>query len=235
MFREDRVSRNVIAAIVAAVVVLVGVLVGAQLLGGDDSTDISGADEVAALLKGLPQEGNVLGRASAPVTVTEYIDYKCPVCAAASQGVVPTIIERYVRPGRVKLVLKPIAFIGPDSETGALAGFAMARQDRMWNFTETLLKNQGNEAEQWLTEDVATAAAAAVGGDEAKFATDFADTNGLAEELNTNSTEFDRVTAGDPQPGTPYWTVARPGRETARMSGAAPEPVLNAIDEALGQ
>ena len=33
-------------------------------------------------LKGIPQNGFVLGDPNAPVTLVEYIDLQCPICAA---------------------------------------------------------------------------------------------------------------------------------------------------------
>lgn len=227
-------SRNVIAGIIAAVVVLVGVLVGVRMMNQDDATQMKGADEVTALLDGIPQNGNVLGRPNAPVTVTEFIDFKCPVCAAASQGVVPTVIERYVRAGKVKIELKPIAFIGPDSEIGAVGSFAAARQDKMWQYTEVLLRNQGEEHQQWITDDVVKAAAKAAGADDAAFTTAYADTEALAKDLTDNSAAFQKASVMDDQPGTPFWVVAGPSGKLKAFSGAAPEPLISAIDEALG-
>ena len=89
--------------------------------GGSSSanpTTVSALPDAAAstaLFKGIPQRGNVLGKASAPVTMVEYIDLQCPVCRAFETEVMPTIAERYVRTGKLKVVARPIAFIGPDS------------------------------------------------------------------------------------------------------------------------
>ncbi len=228
-------SRNMIAGIIAAVVVLVGVLVGIRMLNKDDATQMKGAEEVTALLDGIPQKDNVLGRPSAQVTVTEFIDFKCPVCAAASQGVVPTVIEKYVRTGKVKIELRPIAFIGPDSQIGAVGSFAAARQNKMWQYTELMLRNQGDENQQWITDDVVKSAAKAAGADEAAFTTAYADTDALAKELTDNSDAFQQASVLDDQPGTPFWVVVGPSGKKKAFSGSAPDTLINAIDEALGK
>lgn len=224
-------SKNVIWAAIAAAVLLVGVLVGVQMLGGDDATKPDGVDEVTKLLDGIPQRGAVLGDPKAPVTVVEYIDFKCPVCAAASQGAVPAVIEKYVRSGKVKMELRPVAFIGPDSERGALAALAAGMQDKMWNFSKLMLQNQGNESSEWITDEVVKAHAKAVGVDEALFAKDYA-----GDVVVTDFTAIRRdaqkdlaPTAADPQPGTPRWVVSGPGGRKV-FSGAPVEPLMDAIE-----
>lgn len=223
-------SKNMMAAIGAAVVVLIGVLIGVQLLNKDDGGGLTGADDVEKLLAGIPQADNVLGDPKAPVTVREYIDYKCPVCAAASQGVVPQIIEQYVRDGKVKLELRPIAFIGPDSEVGALAGLAAAKQNKMWQFTELLLRNQKPESEQWITEGVVTDAAKAVGLDEARFTADFKG-NAIVGPFTRNRNAFQ---ADVPEAATPGWVVISPNGTQKKLTGAAPQPLLDAVKAAVG-
>ena len=60
----------------------------------------------ALVVDGLPERGGVLGDPAAPVTVTEFVDLQCPVCAAASREILPTLIDEHVRPGRVNLQLR---------------------------------------------------------------------------------------------------------------------------------
>jgi protein-disulfide isomerase len=213
------VSKKVIAAIVAVAVVLVVGLVVWQLQSGDDApqtaAEFEGTEEVAALLQGIPQDGRVLGEPDAPVTIAEYIDFKCPVCAAASEGVVPELIEKYVRPGTVKLEVRPIAFLGPDSERGALGLEAAALQDRAWQFTELLLKNQGNEAREWITDEVVLGAAGAAGADTARFEEDYrGEAVGDAFVATKDQARADGVS------GTPFWVVSGPGEGTS-FSGNA--------------
>lgn len=57
----------------------------------------------------------------------------------------PTVVRRYVRPGRVRLDLYTLTFIGPDSERAAGVAAAAAQQDAMWPFAELFFRNQGPE------------------------------------------------------------------------------------------
>lgn len=226
-------SKSVIAIIAAAVVLLVAILVGVQVLGGDDAPssaeDFTGAEEVAALVEGIPQKGAVLGRPDAPVTIVEYIDYKCPICAQASTEVVPTLIEEQVRTGKVKMELRPIAFIGPDSERGALGGEAAAMQDGMWQFSELLLRNQGDESDEWITDQLLSDAATAAGLDRARFDADYAGSEVVdAFVANRDAADSDGVT------GTPYWVISGPGG-TESFSGVPDDQrFTDAIAKAAG-
>jgi protein-disulfide isomerase len=61
---------------------------------------------VKRLLDGIPQSGMTLGSPTAPVTITEYADLVCPVCAQYATTTEPQLIARYVRRGKVKLVMR---------------------------------------------------------------------------------------------------------------------------------
>ena len=169
-------KRYIVGAIVAAVVV-VGVLVGVSFAGGDSDTKVSGITGVAENekeLAGVPQNGNVLGDPSAPVTIVEYGDIACPGCRAASEGIIPTLIDEYVRTGQAKLEFRPIAFISMSSERGALGVEAAALQDKMWTLVSLLYRNQGDERDDWLSDELLEEAAGKAGLDVDQWKTDYA-------------------------------------------------------------
>ncbi len=62
--------------------------------------------EVKRTLGGIAQAGNRLGDPHAPVTITEYGDLVCPVCAYLAATTLPQIIDRLVRTGKAQLVYK---------------------------------------------------------------------------------------------------------------------------------
>lgn len=53
------------------------------------------------------QGSHTLGRATAPVTLTEYISYTCPHCAAFDKEGSDTLLLTAVRPGKLKIVYRP--------------------------------------------------------------------------------------------------------------------------------
>ncbi|HLD70791.1 MAG TPA: thioredoxin domain-containing protein [Negativicutes bacterium] len=67
----------------------------------------------------------VIGSADAPVAVAYWSDYQCTYCKKFEAEVVSRIIADYVDAGKVKIIFKDFAFLGPDSTTAALAGRAV--------------------------------------------------------------------------------------------------------------
>ncbi len=59
--------------------------------------------EVTALLDGIPQKGNVLGSPTAPATLVYFGDLECPICKEFTLGALPTLIQKYVRTGKLKI------------------------------------------------------------------------------------------------------------------------------------
>ena len=80
----------------------------------------------------------MLGKPNAPLTLTEFVDPQCPICADTSKATLPTLIKDYVRTGKVKLDARTLHFIGPDSSTAALMAAGAQQQGKLWPFLETL-------------------------------------------------------------------------------------------------
>jgi protein-disulfide isomerase len=76
----------------------------------------------------------------------------------------PSIINKYVRTGKLRVQVQPWAFIGPDSNRGQAAMFAAAKQNKAWNFAEILYLNQRTENTGWLNDDMVAQAAASING-----------------------------------------------------------------------
>lgn len=222
-------KRYVVGAIVAAVVV-VGVLVGISLAGGDDDggdVAISGAAEVMQQFEGLPQEGNVVGDPDAPVEIIEYGDLACPACKLAAETTVPEVIDTLVRDGQAKLVFRPIAFIHPlTSERGALGAEAAAMQDAMWPFVELIYRNQGDERDDWLTEEVMLDAVEALGLDADQWKQDF-DGAAVGEAFVATETQAQQ----DQVDVTPTFVIRGPNGERTVTGAVELSELQAAVDE----
>jgi protein-disulfide isomerase len=149
--RRRRLLRLGAVAGVAAVAVVVAVLVSTS--GGSNATVRDGGARAAALFDGIPERHGVLGDPDAPVTLTEFVDLQCPVCASASERTLPTIVDDYVRTGKVKLEVRTLSFLGPDSVRAARVAAAAERQGRLWPFLEVFYANQGQENSGYVTDD----------------------------------------------------------------------------------
>lgn len=139
------------AAIVACAVAIV--LITSSGGSGGPGSGVKGASQVNASLEGVPQKDNVIGDPKAPVTVVEFADLQCPFCRDFSNEILPKIIENYVKPGKVRMELDLLSFLGTDSETASRWALYAGKQGKMYNFAEIFYKNQGAEGTGYVTEE----------------------------------------------------------------------------------
>lgn len=130
---------------------------------------VGGATETAALLRGIPQQGETLGRPDAPVTILEIADLKCPGCKEHEIETQQKIVDRLVRPGKAKLEMQLVNFRDraagtTDGEGARRAAYTFAAKNRFWNFVNATYWNQGDEQNAWATERLLRAVAAAAPG-----------------------------------------------------------------------
>jgi protein-disulfide isomerase len=97
----------------------------------------------------------LLGEKDAAVQIVEFGDYKCPACKVFDENIVPQLQKDFIDQGTASLYFMNYPFIGPDSDTAALAGEAVYQQDeeQFWNFHHALYENQGTESEVWATKE----------------------------------------------------------------------------------
>jgi protein-disulfide isomerase len=143
---------------------------GTPKLGSSTSADAAqGATDVAALLKGIPQNGLVLGQPNAPVTLVEYIDLQCPDCLQFETTELKPLIDKYVRTGKMKIKMQPWSILDRtsdvhDSNRGQKATIAAAAQNKAFNFAQLLYDNQQVEDTNWMNDAVISNVAASVDG-----------------------------------------------------------------------
>ena len=165
--RKRRLQYLIIAGF-AAIAVIVALIVISQSGGDDDGgggspSNVLGAAQVDAELSSVPQQGQVLGDANAPVTVVEFGDPQCPACAAFAEQIAPELIASEVKGGSVKYEFQPYLIIGPDSEPAMTAALAAGEQGRFWNFLQLVYLNQGAENSGYVTDAYLTSIAEAAG------------------------------------------------------------------------
>jgi thioredoxin family protein len=141
--------------VIAAIFTVVG-LVGFGLSAVTGKKQV--AQEVTELLDGIPQDGAVLGSPRAPVTVWMYGDLECPTVK---------LLDNWVRTGDVRLQYRSLKTdtynerIFAEQEVAALAA---GRQDRMWNYLLTSIREQGEPRTDYVTEGFLTDIASQVPG-----------------------------------------------------------------------
>lgn len=223
--RRKRLIQYGAAAFFTAVVV-VGVLIVVSQSGSDTGGDttIEGADRIDAALAGLPQDGITLGDPKASVTITEYGDLQCPVCAAFADQVMPDLISNEIEPGNASIEFKNFNIIGPDSEDAAKAALAASKQGRYWQFIDLFYANQGAENSGYVTDAFLEAVAEGAGvADLDQFNAD-RDDPALAQQLA--AVQDDAASLG--LNATPSFVVDGPGGTKTLVA-----PTLDQLQQAI--
>jgi protein-disulfide isomerase len=214
--RQMLIKAGSAAAFLALAVVAVLIVVSQSQTSGGDSGDIQRASEVNRELAGIPQNGMVLGKPSAKVTVLEFADLQCPVCKGYSEEVLPQIVENQVRGGEARLEFRNYTVIGPESTPAGAAAIAAGEQGRGWNFVEIFYRNQGSEDSGYVTEEFLTAIARAAGvPDIARWNRDRKSERVLKEVTRSTS-----QAEGLGFTGTPSFAVEGPGTSGLETLGS---------------
>lgn len=161
--RRQEQTRLAVKPLVGALVgaaVIAAALVAASLLGSSAAQgeppashqNVTAPVERDPLFRGVPQDGIAIGDPQAPVTLVEYADLQCPYCARWARDAFPTIVQQYVRTGRVRVVFRGLAFLGPQSDTALRAALAAGEQDRLWDVVHGLFVQQGAENSGWVSD-----------------------------------------------------------------------------------
>ena len=156
-------------AAIAVVLVAAVILLGAASRGGNN--DGASAEVIVPTQRpaAVPANGTVYGDPAAPVTVTEYLDFQCPVCLRASLTVLAAIEKTYVETGKAKIEIKPIAILGDESVAAAAASRCATDQGRFGPYHDVLFANQGAENDGGYNNDRLKDFATRVGLDGADF------------------------------------------------------------------
>ena len=208
MRREESKHRRLspVFLALAGAACLAAALIAASVMGsrGSEAAPAVTADAPAKrnpLFAGIPQDGIALGDPAAPLTVVEYADLQCPYCATWSRDVLPTVVEKYVRSGQVRLEFRGLAFVGPDSNKALRAALTAGEQDLLWDAVHALYERQGHENAGWVTDNLLRGLAP-VGVDLERTS------SAWVQRQVTEAASAARIAA---VPGTPYFQVSRDG------------------------
>lgn len=229
-------NRNLLIAAAGAAALVIVLVIASVLLagGGDDETPAQPTtpSEVTALFDGIPQDGEILGAESAPVTLIQFEDLQCPICRQYQEDGFTGIVDEYVRPGNVKLRFAGLAFLGPDSEKALSYVLAAGMQGKLWQYSAALYANQGAENSGWVTDALLEQLAGDVGLDWARLESDAA--GGEVDRLaRVAATEAARLQV----PGTPtfFVQIGDQAPYPVQPSSFAIEDFRPILDDALGQ
>jgi protein-disulfide isomerase len=238
--RKRRLQLLAALAAVAVVIVVVAVVVSSS--GGGGSTDVkagkpaSGGAEVQRRFAGIPQGGLTLGKPTAPVTMVEYIDLKCPICREFETTVFPTLVDKDVRTGKLRVQAQVQDFVGNeehDSEDAARMGLAAAEQNKFFPFASLFYEHQGNENDAYVTDSFLTSIGDAVQGLDVPKALAARQSTQVSDQLQKSSDAFDQ----NGFTGTPSFQLGQTGgtlRTFNPSSFTSSKDFEDAIDQLAG-
>lgn len=225
MTRERRIWLLGGAAVLAAMIVAIAIVVSQGGADDDEPSPASGSaapQQAEDVFEGIAQSGVSLGDPDAPATLIEFADLQCPFCAEFATEL-PGVIDQYVRSGELRLELRLLAFIGPDSERARQVANAAAQQALLWDYTERFFRNQGAENSGYATDAFLQRLARQTPGlDVDQLAEDYAGPE--AEALTRQAERLARQLQVD---GTPSFYLVRGGGEPEQIE-------IDALGEALG-
>jgi protein-disulfide isomerase len=204
-------------------VIIAGVMISGAILWSAPPT-------AAADITKVSQEGaRFIGDPKAPVVMAYWYDYQCPYCRENEENVMPRLIADYVKPGKLKILFKDFAFLGPDSKVAALAARAVweVAPDKFYEWHKAIYDHQGNENAGWAKKEDIIALTKTIPGIDAAKVEQLMTDRGKAYQ---NAVEADRVE------GNAMGIIGTPGVIIGKqlIAGAQPyEQFKTAIDAAL--
>ena len=231
------------AGVLIAAGALAAILIGASQVGAGDADraepgSTAAASEPAAtpepsLFAGIEQRGAALGSPKAPVTLVEYADLQCPYCAQWARDALPTLVEDYVKSGKLRIVFSGMAFIGPDSDRALRTALAAGQEDHLWDVVHGLYASQNHENSGWVTDQLVTEIAASVPDLDGEKLLD-------TRWESTVTAELERAAAAAGAAGvdsTPSFQVGPTGGTSAlvQVDSLGPDGIVPAIEAVLSR
>lgn len=223
-----RSSRSTLYIVIGAALAVVAAIIVAVVVLRDDGASTASSTPVVDI-EGIPQDGAILGPADARVRLIEYADIQCPACRNYTESLFPTVVDEYVRPGKINTEFRGFPFLGPDSLKGQQFLMAAAEQDKLWQLQDSMYRNQGAEGSGWLTDDLIREMASAIPGLDVDQLFDDANTEEMAQAAE--QAKVDAQSAGIS--ATPTLLIKVGDDEPYMIQVVAPDQMREALDAAL--
>ncbi len=151
--------RNILIALgVVAVLAIVGLAITENTgPSGDNGKSPSATNAAKKVMPVIGAGEYIIGKPDAPITIVEYASLTCPHCARFHTNTLPKLIEKYIDPGKVRLVYRDFPL-----DRYALQGSMMARcagPERYLGFIDAMFMTQ----DAWARSDNPTLALARIG------------------------------------------------------------------------
>ena len=134
-----------------AIPIIIGMLIGIGLVSNLEQD--SGNSSV--LTKENLIEGSIImGNPNAKITIVEFGDYQCTFCYKFHDETMKKITDEYIKTNNVNFVYKDFPLNGEQSILASEAAYCAEKQNKFWEYHNTLYNSWGGENTGWITENV---------------------------------------------------------------------------------
>jgi protein-disulfide isomerase len=220
--RRTRLSQ--LGIVVAVVIVAIVAIVIATGSGGKSSGPVKAGSGKAsqnvalvnAAINGIPQNGITLGNPTATVTLQYFADLECPICKDFTLGALPSIIQNWVRTGRLKIEFRNLETATREPEvfrSQQIAALAAGKQNKLWPFVELFYHEQQEEGSGYVNEQFLQNMAQQVPGLNLAQWTAARSDPTLASQITTDA----QVASASGFSGTPSFLIGKTGGAAQRF------------------
>ena len=134
-----------------AIPIIIGIIIGLGLTSNFEKS----SDDLSILNKeNLIQGSTMLGNPNAKITIVEFGDYQCTFCYKFHDETMKKINQEYIKTANVNFIYKDFPLNGEQSILASEASYCAQKQDKFWEYHDTLYNNWGGENTGWITQNV---------------------------------------------------------------------------------
>jgi len=134
-----------------AIPIIIGIVIGIGLTLNPESTP---NDSSILNKENLMQGSTILGNPDAKITIVEFGDYQCTFCYKFHDETMKKIDQAYIKAENVNFVYRDFPLNGPQSILASEASYCAQKQNKFWEYHNTLYHNWGGENTGWITKNV---------------------------------------------------------------------------------
>ena len=134
-----------------AIPIIVGIVIGIGLTFNLEQTS---SNSSILNKENLMQGTTILGDPDAKITIVEFGDYQCTFCYKFHDETMKKIDQAYIKAENVNFVYRDFPLNGPQSILASEASYCAQKQNKFWEYHDTLYNNWGGENTGWITKNV---------------------------------------------------------------------------------
>ena len=131
--------------------IIIGIIIGVGLTLNIESTP---NDSSILNKENLIQGSTILGNPDAEITIVEFGDYQCTFCYKFHDETMKKIDQKYIKTENVNFIYKDFPLNGAQSVLASEASYCAQKQNKFWEYHDTLYNNWGGENTGWITKNV---------------------------------------------------------------------------------